>query len=472
MAESAKFDLVVFGSGPGGYVAAIRAGQLGLTTAVVEKDAKLGGTCLHVGCVPTKALLFNAEVYEYFKKAKDFGIACENVTLDWAQVLARKERIVRKFSKGIEFLFKKNQVEWIPGKGRLAGPGAVSVEASNGETRSIEAKHIVLATGSEAKALPGLAPDGITLLTNRELLEIQAVPASLAVIGAGAVGVEFASLFARFGTKVTLIEMLPRIVPVEDEEVSRELTRSLKKQGIAVHTETQVKSLEKSEQGATLTLSGNGKEEKLEAEKVLLAVGRAPNTGDLGLENTKITLEKDFIETGEYMETSEPNVYAVGDIVAESPQLAHVAEAEGVVAVEHIAGHAVGREVHPINYRQIPGCTYCEPQVASVGLTEQQARDEGHSLRIGKFPFSANSKAAILGAPEGFVKIVSDAQYGEILGVHMVGSGVTELIGEAVMAMRLEGTVQDLAHTVHAHPTLSEAILEAAHAATDGAIHI
>ena len=468
MAESSKYDLIVIGSGPGGYVAAIRAGQLGLKTAVIEKDAKLGGTCLHVGCIPTKSLLFNAEVYGYFVKAKEFGIKCENVTLDWAQVLARKERIVRKFSKGVEFLFKKNKVEWIPGRGRLAGPGAVSVEAADGQTRNIEAKHIVLATGSEAKALPALTPDGITLLTNRELLEIPAVPATLAVIGAGAVGVEFASLFARFGTKVTLIEMLPRIVPVEDEEVSRELTKALKKQGIAVHTETQVKSLEKSEQGATLTLVGDGKEEKIEAQKILLAVGRAPNTGDLGLESTKIILEKDFIKTGEYMETAEPNVYAVGDIVAASPQLAHVAEAEGIVAVEHIAG----REVHPINYRQIPSCTYCEPQVASVGLTEQQARDEDHTVKIGKFPFAANSKAAVLGAPDGFVKIVSDAKYGEILGVHMIGHGVTELIGEAVMAMRLEGTVQDLAHAVHAHPTLSEAILEAAHAVADGAIHI
>ena len=470
MAESSKYNLIVIGSGPGGYVAAIRSGQWGLKTAVIEKDAKLGGACLHVGCIPTKSLLFNAEVYGYFAKAKEFGISCENVTLDWAKVLARKERIVRKFSKGIEFLFKKNKVEWIPGRGRLAGLCAVSVEAADGQTRNIEAKHIVLATGSEAQALPSLVPDGITLLTNRELLEISAVPASLAVIGAGAVGVEFASLFASFGTKVTLIEMLPRIVPLEDEEVSLELARSLQKQGIAVHTETQVQGLEKSEQGATLTLVGNGKEEKMEAEKVLLAVGRAPNTGNLGLENTKITLDEGFIKTGEHMETAEPNVYAIGDIVAASPQLAHVAEAEGIVAVEH----AAGRDVHPINYRQIPGCTYCEPQVASVGLTEQQARDhqEGYAVKIGKFPFSANSKAAVLGAPEGFVKIVSDEKYGEILGVHMVGPGVTELIGEAVMAMRLEGTVQDLAHAVHAHPTLSEAILEAAHAAGEGAIHI
>ena len=460
MAETSNYDVVILGSGPGGYVAAIRAGQLGLKTAVIEQDAKLGGTCLHVGCIPTKALLFNAEVLDYLKNAGEFGIRCEGYSVEWSAIQARKERIVGKFAKGIEFLFKKNRVEWIQGRGRIISSGVVLVQQPGGEVHRVEAKNIVLATGSKAKMLPGLEPDGETILTNREVLELKAIPKSMAIIGAGAVGVEFASIFARFGTRITLVEMLPRIVLLEDEEISQTLAKAFKKQGIDIHTATQVSKVERADSGVTLKLSSNGAEQSLEAEKLLVAVGRAPNTKDLGLENTRVRPEKGFIKTDPFMQTDEPGLYAVGDIVAGSPLLAHVAEKEGIVAVTHGAG----REVEPINYRHIPNCTYCEPQVASVGLTEAKAREEGHSVKVGKFPFAANSKAAILGQTEGFVKIVSDELHGEILGVHIVGASATELIAEAVMVMHMEGTVLDLAHTIHAHPTLSESMLEAAYA--------
>ena len=468
LADTSKYDVVILGSGPGGYVAAIRAGQLGLKTAVIEQDAKLGGTCLHVGCIPTKALLFNAEVLDFFRNSGEFGIRCQGYAVDWSAVQARKERIVGKFAKGIEFLLRKNRVEWIQGRGRIASSGVVRVQRPGGEVRRVAAKNIVLATGSEAKMLPDIEPDGRTILTNREVLELQQIPKSMAIVGAGAVGVEFASLFARFGTRITLIEMLPRIVPLEDEEISQALAKSFKKQGIDVHTATRVAKVERTDSGVTLKLDSNGAEQTLEAEKLLVAVGRAPNTEDLGLENTRVRPEKGFIKTDPFMHTDEPGLYAVGDIVAGSPLLAHVAEREGIVAVTHGAG----KEVEPMNHRHIPNCTYCEPQVASVGLTETKAREEGYSVKVGKFPFAANSKAAILGQTEGLVKIVSDELHEEILGVHILGASATELIAEAVMAMRLEGTVLDLAHTVHAHPTLSESMLEAAHAVHKMTIHI
>ena len=461
MTDPSRYDVVILGSGPGGYVAAIRAGQLGLKTAVVEKDPRLGGTCLHVGCIPTKALLFNAEVLDLFRNATAYGINCQGFSLDWAAVQARKDRIVRKLSKGIEYLFKKNKVEWLTGRGSIAGPGSVEVETADGKTARVETKHIVLATGSEAKLLPGMEAVQKAVLTNREVLDLKEIPKSMVIVGAGAVGVEFASLFSRFGTKVTLVEMLPRIVPLEDEEVSQELANALKKQGIAVSSGATVSQV--THTGHTVAVSfstSDGHEQQVEAEKLLVAVGRAPNTQGVGLENTRANVEKGFVKTNQFLETEEPGLYAIGDIVAGSPLLAHVAEAEGIVAVTHASGKAV----EPINYRQIPNCTYCEPQVASVGLSEQQAREEGHAVKVGKFPFAANSKAAILGRGEGFVKIVSEEHYGEILGVHIIGPSATEMIAEAVMVMRLEGTVLDLAHTVHAHPTLSESMLEAAHA--------
>ena len=469
MAETPKYDIVIIGSGPGGYVAAIRAGQLGLKTLVVEKDDKFGGTCLHVGCIPTKDLLLNADVYDYFKNGKEFGIVCKEFSIDWAAIQARKTKVVTRLVKGIEFLFKKNKVESIQGHGRLAGPGRITVTDAKGQVREIQAAKIVLATGSEAKTFPGFEPDGKTILTNKEILALQALPKSMVIMGAGAVGVEFASIFHRFGVKVTILEMLPRAVPLEDEEISAELEKSFRRQGIALETQAKVEKAVKMADGVAVSFTRtDGKPQTIEAETLLVAVGRSPNTRDVGLDKTRVKLERGFVKVDPNMQTDEPGVYAIGDIVANSPLLAHVGSREGIVAVTHAAGKAV----EPINYGQIPNCIYCEPEVSSVGLTERQAREAGHNVRIGKFPFAANSKATILGAREGFVKIVSDETYGEILGVHMLGPRVTEMIAEAVVAMRLEGTVEDLAYAIHPHPTLTEAEMEAAHAAHDWAIHI
>jgi dihydrolipoamide dehydrogenase len=467
--ETAKYDMVIIGSGPGGYVAAIRAGQLGLKTVVVEKDDKFGGTCLHVGCIPTKDLLLNAEVYDYFKHAKEYGIVCKEFSIDWAAIQARKTKVVTKLAKGVEFLFKKNKVESMQGYGRWDGPGRITVTDAKGQTREIQAAKIVLATGSEAKTFPGFEPDGKTILTNKEILALEAVPRSMVIMGAGAVGVEFASIFHRFGTKVTILEMLPRAVPLEDEEISAELEKSFHRQGIGIETQAKVEKAAKSADGVAVSYTGaDGKSRTIEAETLLVAVGRSPNTQDVGLEKTRVKLERGFVKVDPYMQTDEPGVYAIGDIVANSPLLAHVASMEGIIAVTH----AAGKPVEPMNYTQIPNCTYCEPEISSVGLTERQAREAGHTVRVGKFPFAANSKASILGAREGFVKMVCDEKYGEILGVHMIGPRVTEMIAEAVVAMRLEGTVEDLAHSIHPHPTLTEAMMEAAHAAVDWAIHV
>jgi dihydrolipoamide dehydrogenase len=469
LAEAPKYDVVVIGSGPGGYVAAIRAGQLGLKTAIVEKDDKWGGTCLHVGCIPTKDLLLSADVYDYVKNAREFGIVAKDVSVDWPGIIARKTKVVTKLAKGVEFLLKKNKVEMIRGLAKIAGPGKISVTDPKGATQEITAKNIVLATGSEARMLPGLEADGKILLTNKEILNLPAIPKSMVIIGAGAVGVEFASIFQRFGTKVTVLEMLPRAVPLEDEEISAELEKSLKHQGIAIQTQTKVTKVTKTATGVTLEYTvGDGKPQTLEAETCLVAVGRVPNTTNLGLEKTRVKLERGFVKTNGFLQTDEPGIHAIGDIVANSPLLAHVASMEGIVAVTH----AAGKHAEAINHRQIPNCTYTEPEVASVGLTERLAREAGHNVKIGKFPYMAVSKAAILGVREGFVKVVSDEKYGEILGVHIIGPRATETIAEAVMAMRLEGTVDDIAHTIHAHPTLAEAVGEAAHAAVDWPIHI
>ena len=469
MAETPKYDIAVVGSGPGGYVGAIRAGQLGLKTVLIEKDNKFGGTCLHVGCIPTKDLLLNADVYDYFKQAKEFGIECKGYSIDWPAVQARQNKVVTKLAKGVEFLLKKNKVEIVQGYGQLSGPGRITVTDSSKKTSEIQAKNIVLATGSEARMLPGLEPDAKTILTNKEVLNMKKVPKSMVVIGSGAVGVEFGSIFKRFGTEVTIIEMLPRIVPLEDEEVSATLEKSFKKQAIAIHTQAKVEKVTKTAKGVTVDFKdAQGKALKLEAETCLVAVGRAPNTQNIGLEKTRVRLERGFVKVDPYMRTDEPGVYAIGDIVAGSPLLAHVGSMEGIVAVTH----AAGKPVEPINYRQIPNCTYCEPEIASAGLTERQAREAGHNVKIGKFPFVGNSKATILGMTEGFIKIVSDDRYGEILGVHMIGPRVTEMIAEAVVVMRLEGTVEDLERTIHPHPTLTEAFPEAAHAVHGMAIHI
>jgi len=469
LAENLTFDLAVIGSGPGGYVAAIRAGQLGLKTAIIEKDDKFGGTCLHWGCIPTKALLFNTEVYDAVKNAREFGINVKGFSLDWEAVQMRKNKIVKKLAQGVEYLLKKNHVEMIRGFGKLAGPGKIQVTVGKAPGRELSANNIVLATGSEAKMLPGLQPDVRTVLTNKEILALKEIPKSMVIIGAGAVGVEFASIFQRLGTQVTILEMLPRIVPLEDEEVSAELEKSFRKQGIQILTQARVEKTTKNSKGISLEYSGpDGKPGRIDAETLLVAVGRSPNTQGIGLESSRVQLERGFVKVSGNMQTDELGVYAIGDIVAGSPLLAHVGHMEGIIAVTH----AAGQPVEPINYLHVPNCTYCEPEVSSVGMTERQARETGFKVRVGRFPFSANSKAAILGSREGFVKIVSEEQYGEILGVHMIGTRVTEMIAEAVVAMRLEATAEDLAHSIHPHPTLTEALLEAAHAVVDEAIHI
>ena len=452
-----ELDLVIIGSGPGGYVAAIRAAQWGLKTAVVEKDDRLGGTCLNVGCIPTKALLFAADLHDYFRRGKEFGIECKDVKVRWDEIVAREKQVVRKHNKGVEFLFRKHKIETIRGFGRLQGRGLVSVKGADGE-REVRAKNILLATGSEARMLPGLEADPERILTNREILEIKSIPKSIVIIGAGAVGVEFASVYRRFGSDVVLVEMLPRVLPLADEEISKELEKSLKKQDIQIFTGAKVQRVQKKKSGVEVEVVQDGKSHLLQAQQTLVAVGRKPNTAGVGLENTKAETERGFVKTDQYMQTAEPNLYAIGDIVAGTPQLAHAASMEGIVAV----GRICGKPVPPMNYRQVPDCIYCEPQVASVGLTEAKARAMGYAVRIGRFPFKASSKASIMSAEEGFIKLVCEEKYGEILGAHMIGPSVTELIAELVMAMRLEGTAEDIMYTVHAHPTLAEAVFDAA----------
>jgi len=461
------YDVIVIGSGPGGYSAAVRAGQYGLKTALIEKDPKLGGCCLHVGCIPTKAFLHTADVWERFLHPEEDGIHCDNPRLDFPMVLDRKNKIVAKHAKGVEFLMKKNKIDWIKGYGRLAGSGKVEVSADGGK-QILEAKNIVLATGSEARMLPGLKPDARRILTNIEILSLTEVPKTLAILGAGAVGVEFASCFSRFGSKVSIFEMLPRLVPVEDEEVSKELARVFKKSGIRVETGARVDNVENVGSGVRFQVTlADEKTEAVAADAILVAIGRKPNTENIGLEGTKVELDRGFVKVDPYQRTGEPGVYAIGDIVAGTPQLAHVATAEGMVAIGHIAG----KPVMPVNKNRIPGATYTEPGIGSVGLTEAQARAAGHSVKIGKFPFSANSKASILGQHDGFVKIVADEQYGEILGVHIIGPQAFELISEGVLAMESESTVETLLHTIHAHPTLYEAMGEAFNAVYGMAIN-
>jgi dihydrolipoamide dehydrogenase len=466
------FDLAIIGSGPAGYTAAIRAGQYGLKTALIEKDPLLGGTCLHVGCIPTKALLFNAEIWDHLKDAKEFGIeGVDSRKLNWPAIQDRKSKIVTKHAKGLEFLMKKNKVETVKGYGKLTGPVrngvfTVEVKAADGKASQIKAKKVIVSTGSEARMIPGLEPDS-KVLTNIEILKMGEIPKSLIVVGAGAVGVEFASIFRSFDTEVTILEMLPRLVPVEDEEVSKELARVYRKRNINFHTGAKVEKVEKTKSGVAVTFSVDGKQQKIEAEKILIAVGRKPRTDNIGLETTKIKADRGFIKTNEWMETAEPGVYAIGDIVLGTPQLAHVGAMEGIVAVTKIAG----KEGKPIDPLKIPNATYCHPEIGSVGLTEARAKELGHNVKVGKFPFTANSRASIVGQHEGFIKIVSDAKHGEILGVHIIGPQATELISEAVAAMELEATVEDLMWTIHAHPTLAEAMLDASNSVYGMAIN-
>jgi dihydrolipoyl dehydrogenase len=461
-----EFDLIILGSGPGGYVAGIRAGQLGLKTAVVEKDPKYGGTCLHRGCIPTKALLHTAAVLDEIRDAADLGIEVAAPKLDVPKAQERKQKVVDKNARGIEGLFKKNKVTGLHGRGRLAGAHEVEVEGPDGK-RVYGARHVMIATGSVPRDLPFAPADGKRILNSDHILELDRVPATLAVLGAGAVGTEFASIYTSFGTQVTLIEMLPRILPIEDEEVSAELHRALRKRGIQVMAGTKMASLETTETGVKLQLEAGGKSEALEAEMLLVAVGRKPVTEDLGLEALGIEVERGYVKVDPYMRSTVPHVYAIGDVV-NTPWLAHVASAEGILAVEHMAG----QPARPLNYDRVPSCTYCEPEVASVGLTEAKARERGYDVAVGKFPFSALGKAAILGKTAGFVKVVRETKYDEVLGIHIVGAHATDLIAEACVALQMEGTDEELLRTMHAHPTLSEAVMEAAHAAHGQAIHI
>lgn len=468
------YDVAIIGSGPGGYTAAIRGGEYGLKVALIEKDPKLGGTCLHVGCIPTKSLLFDAEIYDHFKAAKEHGIEnVDGMKVNWGTIQDRKNKIVTKHAKGLEFLMRKNKVTVVPGYGRLTGPvknGVLDVEVtgSDGKKSTLQTKNVIIATGSEARMLAGLKPDA-TILTNIEILSLGTIPKSLVVIGSGAVGVEFASIYKSYGTDVNVIEALPRLVPVEDEDVSKELLRVYKKRGINCHLGAKVEKVDKTKDGGAVTFTGSdGKQQKLEAEKVLIAIGRAPQTDDVGLDKTKIKADRGFISTNEWMQTNEPCIYAIGDIVLGMPQLAHVAAMQGMVAVAKIAG----KYARPVKRNLIPGATYCEPQIGSVGLTEAQAREKGYKVKVGKFPFTANSKASIISNHDGFIKVVSEEQYGEILGVHIIGPQATELISEAVTAMQLEATVEEMMFTIHAHPTLYEALLDGFSSVEGKAINI
>jgi dihydrolipoamide dehydrogenase len=457
------YDIAIIGGGPGGYTAAIRAGQYGLKTALIEREKKLGGTCLHWGCIPTKSLLFDAEVYDHLKNAAEHGIeGVGTITINWKTILDRKNGIITKHVKGLDFLMRKNKVNVVEGYGRLTGAAkdgihSIAVEAANGEKKTIQTRNVIVATGSDARMLPGVEGDGSSILTNMEILTLPQIPKSMIVIGAGAVGVEFGSIFKSFGSEITIVEYLPRVVPNEDEDVSKELARNFRKRGIDTHTGAKVEKVEKTKDGVKVTFTtADGKQLVKEAEKVLVAVGRAPRTADVGLDKTKVQLERGFIRTDEWMQTAEPGIYAIGDIVAGLPQLAHVAAMAGMV----VAAKVAGKRARPVRRDRIPACTYCEPQIGSVGLTEAQAKAQGHELKVGKFPFSANSKASIVGSHEGFVKVVADAKYGEVLGVHIIGPQATELVAEAVVAMELEATIEELMFTIHAHPTLAEAMLD------------
>ncbi|HEV7515955.1 MAG TPA: dihydrolipoyl dehydrogenase [Thermoanaerobaculia bacterium] len=460
-----EFDLMVIGSGPGGYVAGIRAGQLGLKVGVVEKDPKFGGTCLHRGCIPTKALLHTAEVLDGIRDADDLGILVAAPALDIAKVHARKRKVVDKNARGIEGLFKKYGATGLHGMGRVTGAHEVEIEGAEGKT-VYQAKNILIATGSVPRDIPIAKADGLRILNSDHILELERVPATLAVLGAGAVGTEFASIFASFGTQVTLIEMLPRILPIEDEEVSAELEKQLKKRGIKVLTGTKLSGVDRTETGVRIHLEGKNGPVDLDAEILLSAVGRRPVTEGIGLEALGIQLDRGYVQVNPLMQTAVPHIYAIGDVV-NTPWLAHVASAEGILAVEHMAG----QEVRPINYDLVPSCTYCDPEVGSVGLSEAKARERGYDVQVGKFPFLASGKAAILGKTAGFVKVVRDKKYDELLGVHILGAHATDLVAEACVALSVEATTEQLFRTMHAHPTLSESVAEAAHAAWGHAIH-
>lgn len=467
MMSATTVDLAVMGGGPGGYVAAIRAAQLGMKVALVECN-KLGGVCLNQGCIPTKALLRNAEVLSLVKRAADFGISFDNLRFDFSEAVKRSRRAAQRLSKGVEFLLKKNQVALVRGRGRLASPQKIEVVGADGAAQEeVEARHLILATGSRPRSLPGVVPDGKRIITSDDAMILQQVPRSMIILGAGAVGVEFSDLFNTYGAQVTLVEMLPRILPVEDPEMSELLAKALGKKGIKILTGTEVKGVTEEAEGIKVEVSVAGQLQDLRAEMAMVAIGRMPNSEEIGAQELGIPLERGFIRVGPPFRTAIPNIYAVGDLIG-PPLLAHAAMAEGVVAVEAIAGM---KGPH-FDYENIPGCTYCQPQVASVGLSEEKAKKEGYKVKVGRFPFQANGKAQALGETEGLVKIVSDTDSGEILGVHILGSEATEMIAALGLAKTMEATPEEVARTIYAHPTLSEAIGEAALAITGKPIHV
>jgi dihydrolipoamide dehydrogenase len=461
-----SFDVVVIGSGPGGYVAAIRAAQLGMKTAVVEAK-HLGGICLNWGCIPTKALLRSAEIFENIRHASAFGLTVKDFSFDIKKVVERSRGVAKQLNSGVAHLLKKNKVQVFDGRGKLNGPGKVSVTKDGKPVADLTAKHIILATGARPRALPGLEPDGKLVWTYFEAMVPEKMPKSLLVVGSGAIGIEFASFYRSLGAEVTVVEIIDRILPVEDEEISTFARKQFEKQGMTIHTGTTVKGLKKGADSVTATLEGGGKTWDVTAERVILAVGIVGNVEDLGLEGTKVKVDRTHIVIDEWCRTGEPGVYAIGDVVA-APWLAHKASHEGVICVEKIAGL---EHVHPLVVSRIPGCTYSRPQVASVGMTEKAAKDAGYDIRVGRFPFIGNGKAIALGEPEGMVKTVFDKKTGELLGAHMVGAEVTELIQGYGVAKSLETTEEDLVHTVFPHPTLSEMMHESVLSALGRAIH-
>jgi len=468
-----EYDVIVIGSGTGGYVAAIRAAQLGLSTAVVERAPVLGGTCLNWGCIPTKALLEHAHALKIAQDWKEWGLSLGQaaVAIDMGQVQSRKDKIVKGLTGGVEFLFKKNKIDWIKGTGRLVGNG--KVEVTNGQKQTISArKEIVVATGSQPRSVPGVELDRARIITSDEAINLKAVPKSIAIMGSGAVGVEFGSIFRRFGSDVTIIELLPRIVPIEDEAVSAELERSFRKQGIKVLAGTKVTKAAAGPNGVDIEAqTPDGKTAKISAEYLLVATGRGPVTSGLGAEDVGIRMERGYVHVDKDYRTNVPGISAIGDVITFDtpghPQLAHLSSAEGIAVAERVAGKEHGR----INYDQVPACTYCDPEIGSVGLTEKEAQERGYEVKTGSFKFGVLGRARIAGEVEGFVKIVFEKKYDEILGIHMIGPRSTELVAEATLALRLECTVEELLRTIHAHPTMSEAVAEAAHAAHGGAIH-
>jgi dihydrolipoamide dehydrogenase len=469
---SNEYDVIIIGAGTGGYVAAIRAAQLGLQVAVVEKQKALGGTCLLRGCIPTKALLEHAHALKVAQGAKEWGITGISAPgIDMTQVHARKDRIVTGLTKGVEFLFKKNKIEWIKGTARLTGSGGVDV--FEGDKRTLRArKEIIVATGSSPRSVPGIAIDHTRIITSDEAIHLKEVPKTIVIMGSGAVGVEFASIFRRFGSDVTIVELLPHLVPVEDDAVSTELEKSFRKQGITAHTGAKVTSAKANGAGVDIEMQlADGKTQKLRADYLLVATGRGPVTTGLEAERAGLQMERGYITVDELYRTNVPGISAIGDVITLGrpghPQLAHVSSAEGIVAAERIAGHAT----RPINYDHVPGCTYCDPEIGSVGLTEREAKKRGYDVRIGTFPFGVLGRAKMAGETEGFVKIVADRKYDEVLGVHMIGLRSTELVAEATLALQLESTVEELIRTIHAHPTMAEAVGEAAHATHGAAIH-